>query len=297
MTERLQGAPVAETIDRATREALREGGERGTPPCLASIHRGLEGPFRLYLNRQRRAAETLGIRFREETLAPSEGPAGLRARARSLDGDPSVHAVLVEHPLPTRYEFQSAVDELRPTKDVDGVGTKNLGQLVGGRPEHAPAVALAALAIARHYHLPLDGAPVAIIGRSGTVGLPLALLLAQRSPGPNATVTVAHTGTRDLARALAGARTVFSCAGAPNLLNRSVVPKEAAVIDIGLSTLPDPSRATGVRIVGDADLESLDGWASSVTPVPGGVGPVTVAELMRSTVRSWQAQPGGGPAP
>ncbi len=209
-------------------------------------------------------------------------------RIRTLDHDPSVHGVLVEHPLPPPYDFSAAIGQLRPEKDVDGVGTENLGRLLSGRAGHAPAVCRAALALARHYQLPFEGAPVAVVGRSGTVGLPLALLLMRRPPGPNATVTVAHSQTPDLARALASSRVIFSCAGSPHLLTRSVVPRGASVVDIGLGSLPDPSRPGGARLVGDADPESLDGWASAFTPVPGGVGPVTVAQLMWNTVQAWQ---------
>ncbi len=243
-----------------------------------------------------KAAGALGIRFQDEALAPGAGQPDLVERLRRLDGDPSVHAVLVEHPLPAPFEFGPAIATLRPEKDVDGVSAANLGRLLGAHPTHVPAVALAALDIARHYHLPYEGEPVAVIGRSETVGLPLALLLAARPPGPNATVTIAHSRTRDLRRAIAGARTIFSCAGQPGLLTRQVVPEGAAVVDVGVSTVPDPSRPGGSRTAGDADPASLEGWASALTPVPGGVGPVTVAELMRGTVRAWEwlrPRPGG----
>jgi methylenetetrahydrofolate dehydrogenase (NADP+) / methenyltetrahydrofolate cyclohydrolase len=297
VTERLQGTPVAASLDQETREALKAVPPGGGLPCLASVHRGVESPFRRYLNRQRRAAEALGIRFRDEALEPGDGPEWLPARVRSLDADPSVHGVIVEHPLPPPYDFRTAVRELRPEKDVDGVGAGSLGRLVTGAPGHAPAVALAALAIARHYALPIDGQPVAVVGRSETVGLPLALLLARRTPGPNATVTITHSRTPDLGKALSSARTIFSCAGHPRLLTREVVPEGAAVVDIGLSTLPDSSQPGGVRMVGDADSDALEGWAASLSPVPGGVGPVTVAQLMYNVVRAWGMQTGGGLAP
>jgi methylenetetrahydrofolate dehydrogenase (NADP+)/methenyltetrahydrofolate cyclohydrolase len=162
---------------------------------------------------------------------------------------------------------------------------------------HVPAVALAALAIARHYRLPIDGQPVTVVGRSDTVGLPLALLLTARAPGPDATVTVAHSRTPDLRAALARARVVFSCAGRPGLLTRAVVPEGAAVVDVGLSSVPDATRPSGMRMVGDADPVSLEGWASALTPVPGGVGPVTVASLMASVTRAWEMSRATGAAP
>jgi methylenetetrahydrofolate dehydrogenase (NADP+)/methenyltetrahydrofolate cyclohydrolase len=297
VTERLEGAVVADALDRSTRTLLETFGTGPEAPCLASVHRGEEGPFRRYLRGQQRAAERLGIRFREEVLDASDGPTALPAVVRRLDRDPSVHAVLVEHPLPPPYDFPLALRGLRPEKDVDGVGIENLGRLVDGEPGHAPAVCRAAVAIARHYALPLDGQSVAVVGRSGSVGLPLALLLIQRTPGPNATVTVVHSKTARLASSLANARVIFSCAGQPRLLTRAVVPRGAAVIDIGLAGIPDPEREGGTRMVGDADPADLEGWASALTPVPGGVGPVTVAQLMWNTAKAAQMLAEAPPEP
>jgi methylenetetrahydrofolate dehydrogenase (NADP+) / methenyltetrahydrofolate cyclohydrolase len=279
---------VADGLDRATRDAIAAAPGSIPRPSLVSVHRGLESPFRFYLKRQARAAALLGIAFRDQPLGSGDGPEQLVATLRSLDRDPTVHGVLVEHPLPAPFDFFRAVDELRPEKDVDGVGPRNLGRLVGQRPIHVPAVALAALAIARHYRLPLDGEPTAVVGRSTTVGLPLAVLLASPPPGANAAVTVLHSKSGDLAGRLRGARSIFTCVGRPGLLSRANVPEGAHVVDVGLSSVPDPERPGSQRAVGDADARSLEGWAGSLTPVPGGVGPVTVAELMAETVRSWR---------
>ena len=293
VTVRLEGKPVAAARDSASRAAVAAAPAGTPPPSLVSVHRGVESPFRFYLRRQAKAAAQVGIAFRDDPLGPTAGPSELVARLRALDADPAVHAVLLEHPLPPPFDFYAAVAVLRPRKDVDGVGPENLGRLVTQRPVHVPAVALAAIDIARHYHLPLEGERVAVIGRSETVGLPLALLLAGKSTGIDATVTLLHSKTRDLAGALAGARTIFSCVGRPGLLTRAVVPRGANVVDVGLSSVPDPSRPGGQVPAGDADAASLDGWADSLTPVPGGVGPVTVAELIANTVRAWQRRDEG----
>lgn len=294
MTERLEGKPVAESIDASTRARIRGAPPDLPAPTLVSVHRAVESPFRFYLRRQSRAAESVGVKFREDTISTTDRPVDLDVRMRALDQDPSVHAVLLEHPLPPPFDFFRSVSELRPEKDVDGVGAQNLGRLVAQRPVHVPAVALAAIAIAGHYRVPIDGESVAVIGRSETVGLPLAICLAGRSEGMNATVTLAHSRTRELARSLAGVRTIFSCVGRPGLLDRSNVPEGAFVIDVGLSSLPDPAAKGGARAAGDADAASLEGWASGLTPVPGGVGPVTVAELMASAVRARDLLASGG---
>ena len=288
MTTRLEGKPVAERIDETTRSSIRSLPAGAPPPCLASVHRGVDSPFRYYLKRQAKAANALGISFRDEPLRPGDGQPELVERLERLDRDPAVHAVLLEHPLPPPFDFYRAVAALRPTKDVDGVGTANLGRLVAQTPVQVPAVALAAVDIARHYQLPIAGERVAVLGRSETVGLPLALLLAGKGIGLNATVTVVHSRSRDLEGALANARTIFSCVGRAGMLTRKLVPEGAFVVDVGVSTVPDPARPGSSKTVGDADFADLDGWAAGVTPVPGGVGPVTVARLMASTLQAYR---------
>ena len=294
MTRRLEGRPVADHLLASARgrvDLLRKAGR--PPPVLASVHQGTATPFAVYLKRQAKNAEAAGLQFRDVPLAPSSGAEGLRARVQELDRDPGVHAVLLEHPLPRELDFFGAIRELRPEKDVDGVSPANLGLLVSHRPVQAPAVALGAIAIARHYGIPLSGRRVTVIGRSESVGIPLALLLLSRGEGGDATVTVAHSQTRDLRTTLQGSEVIFSCAGQPGLLTREVVPEGSVVIDVGLSTVPDAAQPSGQRIAGDADFASLDGWADAVTPVPGGVGPVTVAQLMANAVHGWTLLTGG----
>lgn len=274
---------MADAVNAATRAAVAAGARA----VLASVHREVESPFSFYLKSQAKAAAALGIGFRDEAAPTADGPEGLVRRIRALDADDRVDAILLEHPLPPPFDFPAAIARVRLEKDVDGVSAASLGRLLDQHPVHVPAVALAALEIARHYDLPIEGERVAVVGRSETVGLPIALLLARRAPGRNATVTIAHSQTPDLAAALAGHRTIFSCAGRPGLLTRQNVPEGAAIVDVGLSSVPDPSRPGGTRAVGDADARDLDGWASGLTPVPGGVGPVTVAELMANVMRAY----------
>jgi methylenetetrahydrofolate dehydrogenase (NADP+) / methenyltetrahydrofolate cyclohydrolase len=287
------GAPVAERALAAARAEVTLRVGAGAPrPGLVSVHRAEATPFSVYLRQQAKNAERAGVVFRSVALRPGDGARELSALVGSLDDDPAVHAVLLEHPLPPAWDFGRAIDRLRPEKDVDGVSTANLGRLAAGHPLQVPAVARAALRIAQENGARLEGQRVAVVGRSETVGRPLALLLLGR--GIDATVTVAHSKTRDLARALAGTESIFSCVGQPDLLNRSTVPRGCAVVDVGLSTVPDPSRPSGVHLVGDADASSLDGWASALTPVPGGVGPLTVACLMENAVKGWKLLEGLG---
>ncbi len=295
MTLRLEGKPVAEGLLAEARRRVDDGRREGRPtPGLVSVHRGGSTPFSVYLKRPARAAAAAGLDFRDEALPPAATAAALRSRLEALDADPAVHGVLLEHPLPPELEPFRAIQALRPEKDVDGIGPMNLGLLVSHRPIQVPAVARGAIRIARHYDVGLAGRRVAVIGRSESVGIPLALLLLARGEGADATVTVAHSRTPDLAAALAGTEVVFSCAGQPGLLTRAAVPRDSVVIDIGLTTVPDPAQPSGVRIAGDADAASLDGWVRALTPVPGGVGPVTVAQLMSNAVHGWQRLTGSG---
>ncbi|MGI0132137.1 MAG: tetrahydrofolate dehydrogenase/cyclohydrolase catalytic domain-containing protein [Thermoplasmata archaeon] len=290
MTERLDGKPVAGALLEDGRRRVEAGARAGRrPPMLVSVHRDdPTSPFSVYLRRQSRTAALAGVGFRDLGIARDADATTLRTRLAELDADPNVDAVLVEHPLPPALDFLGAVASLRPEKDVDGVGPSSLGHLLAGRPIHAPAVAVGAIALARHYGIRLSGQRVAVIGRSATVGLPLALLLLTKGAGGDATVTVAHSATPHLAQVLDGSEIIFSCAGRPGLLGRSNVPRGATVIDVGLSTVADPSAPSGVRMAGDADAAALEGWASALTPVPGGVGPVTVARLMSNAVDAWE---------
>jgi methylenetetrahydrofolate dehydrogenase (NADP+) / methenyltetrahydrofolate cyclohydrolase len=293
LTRQLYGKPVAESILQAVKARLAESKTRRSAPVLASVHLGSGGPFSFYLKQQERTTKAVGIGFRSVSLAETTSTNELREQVQALEEDPSVHSVLVQHPLPPGVDFRSVVDELSPEKDVDGVGSVNLGRLVEGRPAHAPAVALGVLQMLRHYSISTRGHRVAVIGRSPTVGLPLALLFAARGESGDATVTVTHSRTPRLGETLAGNEVIVSCAGVAGLLTRANVPEGAVVVDVGLSSVPDISTSSGIRAAGDADAASLEGWAEALSPVPGGVGPVTVAQLMWNVVNGWEMLTGG----
>lgn len=294
LTRLLLGKPVSEQLLGEARALIAARPAGTSPPTLASVHVGSGGPFAFYLRQQQRSAQSVGMNFREVSLPADSTTAMVREQMRTLENDATVHAVLLQHPLPPGVEFQPCADELSPEKDVDGVGSVNLGRLVEGRATHAPAVALGVLNLLRFYSIPTRSERVAVIGRSPTVGLPLALLLAGHGEVGDATVTVAHSRTQQLREVLADQRIIVSCAGVPGLLSRTVVPEGSVVIDVGLSSVADLSSPSGMRAAGDADGGQLDGWAEAWTPVPGGVGPVTAAQLMRNAVEAWSLITGGG---
>jgi methylenetetrahydrofolate dehydrogenase (NADP+)/methenyltetrahydrofolate cyclohydrolase len=294
VTRQLEGKPVAQALLERVKQRVATGVAGGSsPPVLASVHLGDEGPFSFYLRQQERTARASGIGFRDVRLPLDVEQERLNSTLRELDRDGGVHAILLQHPLRAGLDFFDAVSSLSPEKDVDGVGATNLGRLITRQEVHAPAVARAALQILSHFRIPVSGRRVSVVGRSATVGLPLAILLARRGPEGDATVTLAHSRSPDLKAVLAGSEVVVSCAGRPGLLTRENAPGDSVVVDIGLSSVPDPTKPSGARAEGDANAQSLDGWVSALTPVPGGVGPVTVAQLMLNTVDGWERLTGG----
>ena len=293
MTRTLDGVPAAQSLHHSCEWAIAEGRRKGRPaPVLASVHRSGAGPFQFYLRQQLKVAERIGAVVRDVALPESPWPTDLPGLVGRLDADPTVHGVLLEHPLPPAWPFAQAVQALRPEKDVDGVSPLSLGLLAAHRPVQIPAVVRAALRLAEHHGIAVAGRRVGVVGRSETVGGPLAAVLAGPGSGGDATVVVAHSKTPDLGKALAGCEVVFACAGRPGLLTRKNFPEGAALIDIGLSEVPDPDRPGKTRAAGDGDAVALDGWASALSPVPGGVGPVTVAALFANLVGAWERQTG-----
>lgn len=288
-TRRLEGRPLADELFRATRAKVEEHLVRGLPrPVLASIAVGEGGPFQVYQRQQGKMAERAGIDFRALVLSERVAQRELESQVRSLEADPSVSGVILQHPLPGALDFRSAIAPLSTPKDVDGVGTENLGLLAAHHPVQVPAVAEAARDLLLLSGLPVAGRHVVVVGRSETVGIPTGLLFLQRGKGGDATVTIAHSRSADLDSVIRPAEVVVSCAGRPGLLTRRNVREGALVVDVGLSTLPDPSKPSGVRMAGDADPQDLEGWVAALSPVPGGVGPLTVAELMANCLKGYE---------
>jgi methylenetetrahydrofolate dehydrogenase (NADP+) / methenyltetrahydrofolate cyclohydrolase len=273
--------------------AIAEGVRKGRPrPALASVHRAGPTPFSNYLRQQAKIALRVGAHFREVPLPEAPYPANLPGLLARLDASGETHGILLEHPLPEPWPFAEAIEKVRPIKDIDGISPTSLGLLASRRPVHVPAVVRAAVRLAEHHHLKFAGRRVGIIGRSETVGAPLAALLSGPGPHGDATVVVTHSRTPDLRTALERCEILFSCVGKANLLDRTNVPREASIIDIGLVNIPDPMVPKGYRTVGDANVAELEGWADALSPVPGGVGPVTVAALYSNLISAWEEQVG-----
>jgi metallophosphoesterase (TIGR00282 family) len=271
----LKGAPVAaRVLERAAARAsaLRA---QGVVPTLALLSVGEDPASRVYLGKKKEAAERAGIDVRERRWGPGDDPATLMKALADLGRDPSVHGVLLQLPLPEGWDTNSFIADLPPDKDVDGFHPVNAGRLAQGLPGFVPCTPLGIREMLHFYEVPLAGRAVTVVGRSGVVGRPLATLLG--SKGEDATVTVAHSRTRDLFEATRSADVLIVAMGQPEAIGPEHVKPGAVVIDVGVH------RVNG-KLVGDVDAAGVSAVASALSPVPGGVGPLTVAFLLQNTV-------------
>ncbi len=288
MTARLlDGRAIAATLRTAVRQqAERFRQEAGRPPQLAAVLVGDDEASLTYARAKEKAALACGIDFRLHQLASGTGTANLLSTLGRLSADPVVDAILLERPLPAGYDAAAAVAAIDPARDADGATPSSLGRLVLGQPGPRPATALAVLEVLAAAEVPLEGARAVVVGRSAQVGLPVALLLLHAQ----ATVSLVHTRTRDLAMYSRQADVLVVAAGRPALIRVEHVCPGATVIDVGTNVVHD---AAGTRIVGDVAPEVSE-IAGLLSPVPGGVGPVTTAVLMRTAVELAQTRwPGG----
>jgi methylenetetrahydrofolate dehydrogenase (NADP+)/methenyltetrahydrofolate cyclohydrolase len=247
----------------------------GRPPCLAVVLVGDDPASASYIKGKRRACKRVGMDSVEHRLPADTSEAEILARVEQLNGDDGVDGILVQLPLPKGVRPNAVAAAIAPEKDVDGVGPLNAGRLLLGEPGHVACTPLGVMAILDRHAVPLEGAEAAVIGRSMIVGKPVSLLLQQR----NATVTMCHSRTRDLAAACRRADVVIAAVGVPRLVKRDWIKPGAAVIDVGVSEVDG-------ELVGDVDFEGVQGRASLVTPHRRGVGPMTITMLLHNTLRA-----------
>lgn len=246
-----------------------------TPPVLAIVLPTADGSSAWYVRSIRRAAEKVGITCTVEELADPDR-VGIETRLAALSADPAVHAVVCQTPLPAGVRLEDVGAQITPAKDVDGANPLSLGRLAGGLPAFPPATAAAVVEILRREQVPLAGRRVVVVGRSLVVGLPVSLLLLAE----NATVTVAHSRTEDLPGVCREADVLVAAVGRAGLVDGSYVRAGAVVVDVGINPTADGG------ITGDVDAAAVEPVAGALTPVPGGVGPVTTALLLQHTVRA-----------
>ena len=251
-------------------------------PGLAVVLVGDDPASQIYVRNKKRAADEVGIATRDFLFPGGCSQAELLETIRTINADPTLHGILLQLPLPKGMDEDQAVAAIAPEKDADGLHPMNLGNLLGGKPSAVPCTPAGCIEILDHYGIAIESAEAVVVGRSRLVGKPLAQLLLAR----NATVTMCHTRTRDLAAHCRRADILCVAAGRPRFITGDMIKEGAVVIDVGVNRLD-----TG-KLAGDVDFDSAATRARAITPVPGGVGPMTVAMLMKNTWRATARQLG-----
>lgn len=293
---RLEGAPVASAVRRAVADRVDRLEDRGVTPTLATVLASDDPADETFVGLKHDAASALGIDTRDVRLGAATPTGRLVEAVESLSDDPRVHGIFIQAPLPNAVDEHAVRRAVDPRKDIDCFHPETLGRLVAGEPRFVPATTAAVLALLDYYDVHTEGADAVVVGRSAVIGRPLANRLWAKHDQGNATVTVCHSRTRDLGARTRTADLVVTAAGQPGLVDGSMLSPGVTVIDVSAT------RQTvdgGVRYVGDVDVESAADVADAVTPVPGGIGPVTVAMLLENVVLAAERQsdgPGGGAA-
>lgn len=283
----IDGAAMAAEVRAEIAERVRVLVESGRPrPKLVAVLVGDDPGSQSYVASKTRGCAEAGMDSDTVRLPADTSHERVLAEVQRLNGDLACTGILVQLPLPPQVDEQAIVRAIDPRKDVDGLHPYNLGLLMAGEPYTVPATPLGVQAMLMRTGNDPAGARVVIVGRSMLVGRPLSVLLSQKATGANATVTLAHTGTRDLGAVTREAEILIVAAGRPGTVDASMVRPGAVVIDVGVNRIADASRKSGSRLVGDVDYASVVEVASAITPVPGGVGPMTVAMVIGNTLRA-----------
>jgi len=281
----LDGKALAEEIRGEVATGVAEMQQKHSViPGLAAVLVGDEPASAIYVRNKRRACEEVGM-VSDTFLMPADSTnEQVLARVQALNKDPRFHGILVQLPMPPQIDERLIIESLDPTKDVDGLHPFNVGKLAQGRADFVPGTPAGIQQILlRNGHDPA-GANVVVCGRSDIVGKPMALLLMQRADGANATVTVCHTRTKNLAEITRQADILVAAIGLPSTITADMVKEGAVVIDVGINRVDDASQKRGYRLEGDVDFDAVSKKASAITPVPGGVGPMTIAMLLVNTL-------------
>ena len=277
MTARLiDGKAIAQAFRQELALRVARLAERGVTPGLAVVIVGDDPASKVYVRNKALACEQAGMRSRVHALPAATSEAQLIDFVERLNADPAVHGILVQLPLPKHVRSLAVIEAIAAEKDVDGFHFRNLGALVVGEPAFYPCTPWGVMKMLEHESVPIEGRHAVVVGRSNIVGKPMALMLLHAS----ATVTVCHSRTPDLAAVTRQADILVAAVGKARMIEASMVKPGAVVVDVGINRMPDG------KLAGDVDFDAVSRVASAITPVPGGVGPMTIAMLLGNTVKS-----------
>lgn len=282
----IDGKQVAADMRAELKAKVAELKTKGVTPGLAVVLVGEDPASKSYVTAKERACEEIGI-FSDDNRLPAETTEeDLLALVNKLNKDPKINGILVQLPLPKHIDEDKVLLAIDPAKDVDGFHPVNVGKMVVGQDAYLPCTPHGVIQLLLRNNVKLEGAEVVVVGRSNIVGKPIANMLIQKAPTGNATVTVCHTRTKNMAEHVKRADIIIAAAGWPNTVTADMVKDGAVVIDVGVNRVEDATKKNGYRLVGDVDFEAVKEKASLITPVPGGVGPMTITMLLYNTVQS-----------
>jgi len=282
----IDGKQVAADMRDQLKTKVTQLKDKGIVPGLAVVLVGDDPASRSYVTAKEKACDNIGI-YSEDIRLPAETPqAELMALIDKLNKNDKINGILVQLPLPKHLDENEVLLAIDPAKDVDGFHPVNVGKMMLGQKAFLPCTPHGVIQLLLQKNVKIEGAEAVIVGRSNIVGKPLANMLIQKSPTGNATVTVCHTRTKNLADHTRKADILIAAAGAPNMITADMVKDGAVVIDVGVNRVDDPTKKRGYRLTGDVDFEAVKEKASLITPVPGGVGPMTITMLLYNTVES-----------
>lgn len=287
MTQILDGKAIAQDVRTEVgvkTQALMQS--RGIQPGLAVLLVGENPASHVYVRSKAKACEELGFYSVVLEKPATITEADVLTQVQAWNADPRIHGILVQLPLPDHIDEQRVLLTIHPSKDVDGFHPENVGRLVAGLPCYAPCTPAGVMEILKRAQIDIKGKHAVVVGRSNIVGKPMANLLYQKTPHANAIVTICHTAAPDITRYTRDADILVAAVGAPEAIHGRDLKDGVVVIDVGINRIDDPTAPKGTRLVGDVHFESAAAKASAITPVPGGVGPMTIAMLMLNTYRS-----------
>ena len=288
MSDLISGKIISAQINEELCLEVKQLKTKGIEPCLAVVLVGEDPASEVYVRNKKRTSEEIGMRSIGHNLPDTTTQRELETLIQSLNADPAVHGILCQFPLPEGLDEKKVIQTIAPEKDVDGLHPLNAGLIAMGIPKFISCTPYGVLQMLKRSGISTSGKNAVVLGRSNLVGRPIATLLS--SKGWDATVTVCHSRTNDMAEVTSQADILIAAIGIPEFVKANMVKPGAVVIDVGINRIDDPNKAKGTRLVGDVAFEEVAAKSSFITPVPGGVGPMTIAMLMVNTVNAarWQ---------
>ena len=283
----LDGKVTSQAIKDSLKLEIAQLAAQGKPvPHLVAVLVGNNGASETYVASKVKTCQEVGFKSTLIRLEASISTLKLLDIIKDLNGDPDVDGILVQLPLPDHISPEEVINSIDPNKDVDGFHPNNIGRMVLGHPSFVPATPYGIMLMLEHYKIQTQGKHAVVIGRSNIVGRPMSILLSAAGERGNCTVTICHSHTKNLKELCQSADIIIAALGRPGFVTEDMVADGAVVIDVGITRIKDASRKAGYRICGDVDFASVAKKASYITPVPGGVGPMTIAALMKNTFKA-----------